>query len=366
MPRIVSWKKLRFRFDWTLTAAIAVVMALGLVNLWSAVRERQFQLFGTQLSWIALGGLVFLGMASFDYRLLSRLGYLLYGLGVAMLTAVLLGGKTVGGSRRWFDLGPFHFQPSELMKVLFIIALGKYLNDVPAPEGRTARHLLVPVALVAGPMLLIALQPDFSTSILIGLVFVTVMLVARLSLKTFGGIVALAVLAAAPVWEYVLHDYQKNRVLAFINPALNPASAWQPEQAMKAVGSGRFIGKGFLEGTQIRLRALPALETDFPFAVWGEEWGFLGGLAVLGAYGFLIAWAVKIGRDARDRFGMTICVGCAALLFWQVTINIGMVTGMLPVMGVTLPLISYGGSSMITMLIMLGLVMNVSVRRFAY
>ena len=366
MPRIVSWRKLRFRFDWTLTAAIVAVLALGLVNLWSAVRERQFQLFGQQLSWIALGALVFLTVASFDYRLLARLGYIFYGVGVALLAAVLVGGKMVAGSRRWFDLGPLHLQPSELMKPLVVIALAKYINDTPALEGRTLRHLLLPLGLAALPVLLIAMQPDFSTAILVALVFVTVMLVARLSLKTFGGILAVAALAAAPLWEYGLRDYQKNRVLAFINPALNPASAWQPRQAMNAVGSGRFIGKGFLQGTQIRLRALPALWTDFPFAVWAEEWGFLGCLTVLVAYALLILWAVKIGREARDRFGMAVCVGCAAMLFWQVAINIGMVTGLLPVMGVTLPLISYGGSSILTVMTALGLVMNVSVRRFAY
>lgn len=366
MPRIVSWKKLRFRFDWTLTGAIVAVMGLGLLNLWSAVRERQFQLFGQQLSWIALGALVFLAVASFDYRLLARIGYILYGLGAAVLLAVLLGGKVVAGSRRWFDLGPFHFQPSEIMKVLLIIAMAKYLHDTPALEGRTMRHLLIPLGLAAVPVLLIAAQPDFSTAFLIGMIFVTVMLVARLSLKTFAGIGAIAVLAAAPVWEYVLHDYHKNRVVAFLNPAANLASAWQPKQAMNAIGSGRFLGKGFLQGTQIRVRSLPALWTDFPFAVWAEEWGFLGGLVVLLAYGFLIVWAIKIGREARDRFGIAICIGVAAMLFWQVAINIGMVSGLLPVMGVTLPLISYGGSSMLTVMIAMGLVMNVSVRRFAY
>jgi rod shape determining protein RodA len=366
MQRVVSWRKLRFRFDWTLTAAMLAVMALGLLNLWSAVRERQFQLFGQQLSWIAIGALVFLAVASFDYRLIARLGYIFYGMGVALLLAVLTMGKVVGGSRRWFDLGPLHLQPSEMMKVLLVVAIAKYINDSPAVEERTLRHIIIPLALAAGPIVLIAAQPDFSTAILVGLVFVTMMLVARLSLKTFGGIMALATLAVAPLWEYALHDYQKNRVLAFINPALNPASAWQPLQAMNAVGSGRLLGKGFLQGTQIRLRSLPALWTDFPFAVWAEEWGFLGCLVVLMAYGALIVWSVRIGRSARDRFGMAVCVGCAAMLFWQVSINIGMVSGLLPVMGVTLPLISYGGSSMLTIMIALGLVMNVSVRRFAY
>jgi rod shape determining protein RodA len=364
--RVVSWRKLRFRFDWTLTAALAVVAALGLVNLWSAVRERQFQLFAQQLSWLALGGLAFLAVASFDYRLLARLGYVFYGGGVLLLAAVLAAGKVVGGSRRWFDLGPFHLQPSELMKVLLVVALAKYINDTPALEGRTLRHLLIPLVLAAIPIMLIAAQPDFSTAMLVALVFGTVMLMARLSLKTFGGILALAGLGIAPLWEYVLPDYTKNRVLAFINPSLNPASAWQPRQAMNAVGSGRFIGKGFLQGTQIRLRSLPALWTDFPFAVWAEEWGFVGCVVVLIAYGLLILWSLKIAREARDRFGVAVCVGCAAMLFWQVAINIGMVTGVLPVMGVTLPLISYGGSSVLTVMIALGLVMNVSVRRFAY
>jgi rod shape determining protein RodA len=366
MPKILSWKKLRFRFDWTLTASILAIMALGLVNLWSAVRERQFQLFGQQLSWIGLGALVFLAVASFDYRLIARLGYILYGIGASILLAVLLGGKVVAGSRRWFDLGPFHLQPSEVMKVLLVIAVAKYINDTPALEGRTFKHLMLPLGLAAVPILLIAGQPDYSTALLLGLIFVTMMLVARLSLKTFGGIVAVAVLAAAPLWEYGLHDYQKNRVLAFINPALNPASAWQPRQAMNAVGSGRFLGKGFLQGTQIRVRSLPALWTDFPFAVWAEEWGFVGCVVVLIAYAVLILWAVKIARAARDRFGMAVCIGVAAMMFWQVAINIGMVSGLLPVMGVTLPLISYGGSSLLTVMIALGLVMNVSVRRFAY
>lgn len=364
--KAVSWRKLRFRFDWTLTLAMLLVAALGLVNLWSAVRERQFQLFAQQLSWVALGALAFLAVASFDYRIIARLGYVLYAGGVLLLLLVLAAGKVVGGSRRWFDLGPFHVQPSELMKVLLVVALAKYINDSPAVEGRTLRHLLIPLVLGGIPVLLITWQPDFSTALISALIVATVMLTARLRLKTFGGVMALAALGAAPLWEYVLPAYPKNRILAYINPALNPAVAWQPRQAMNAVGSGRLVGKGFLQGTQIRLRSLPALWTDFPFAVWAEEWGFVGCLVVLFAYALLILWALKIGREARDRFGALLCVGCAAMLFWQVVINVGMVTGVLPVMGVTLPLISYGGSSVITVMLAIGLVMNVSVRRFAY
>jgi rod shape determining protein RodA len=366
MPRLVSFRKVRFRFDWTLTAAVVVVTVLGLMNLWSAVRERQLQLFTQQLSWLALGGLMFLVIASFDYRLIARLGYVFYGMGVALLLSVLAFGKVVSGARRWFDLGPLHFQPSEIMKPLLIIALAKYINDSPALEGRTLKHILVPIALAGAPFLLIAWQPDLGTAMIVGLIFVSIMLTARLKLRTLAGIMALGALLAAPIWEYGLHDYQKNRVLAFINPALDPATAWQPRQAMNAIGSGRWLGKGFLQGTQVRARALPALWTDFPFAVWAEEWGFVGCVFLLLAYAALIHWVLKVGREARDRFGATVCVGCAALLFWHVLFNVGMVTGLLPVVGVTLPLISYGGSSVLTVFMALGLVMNVSVRRFAY
>ena len=261
MPRIVSWRKLRFRFDWTLTIAAAVCMSLGLLNLWSAVRERQFNLFAQQLSWIAGGSLLFLVVASFDYRIISRLGYILYGLGIILLGSVLIHGKVVSGSRRWFDLGAFHLQPSELIKVLTISALAKSIHDTPSLDGRTLRHILVPLFLAGLPVLLVAAQPDLGTALIIGLISATVVVVARLRMKTLAGIVAVGALAIAPLWEYGLHDYQRNRVLAFINPALAPATAWQPRQAMNAVGSGRFIGKGFLQGTQIRLRSLPALAT---------------------------------------------------------------------------------------------------------
>jgi rod shape determining protein RodA len=306
MPKTVSWRKLRFRFDWTLTFALTLCFSLGLLNLWSAVRERQFSLFAQQLSWLAGGMLLFLAVASFDYRIISRIGYVLYGFGIILLVAVLVHGKVVSGSRRWFDLGFFHLQPSELMKVLTIVALAKYIHDTPALDGRTLRHILVPLFLAGLPVLLVAAQPDLGTALIIGLISATVVVIARLRMKTLGGIVVAGALALAPLWEYALHDYQRNRVLAFINPALDPATAWQPRQAMNAVGSGRFIGKGFLQGTQIRLRSLPALWTDFPFAVWAEEWGFIGCMAVLLAYGLLVLWVLKIGREARDRFGITL------------------------------------------------------------
>jgi rod shape determining protein RodA len=277
---------------------------------------------------------------------------------------VLAFGKMVGGGRRWFDLGSFHVQPSELMQVLTVLALGKYLNDSPALEGRSWRHLAMPVVIVSAPALLIAKQPDFGTAFLILLIFFTIMLTARLKVKTLAAIAGMAAIAAFPIYQHLLREYQRKRVEAFFNPTSE--GAYQTRQALNAIGSGRVLGKGFMHGTQIRLRHFPALETDFPFAVWAEEWGFLGCTVVLVLYAFLILWILKIASEARDRFGATVCVGVAAMLFWHVAINVGMVAGILPVVGVTLPLISYGGSSVLTTLVALGIVMNVSVRRFAY
>jgi rod shape determining protein RodA len=366
VPKIISWRKLRFRFDWTLMLAMLAVIGLGLLNLWSGVREHQYRYFTRQLSWVALGMVLFLAAASFDYRRIARLGYVPYALGIASLLAVKVAGTLIHGARRWFDLGAFNLQPSELMKVFTIVALAKYVNDTPALEGRSLRHLAAPCAIAGVPVLLIALQPDLGTALIFMLTFVTIMLTARLKLKTLAGILALGLLAVAPIWEYVLYDYQRNRILAFIDPSRDPATAWQPQQALNAVGSGRLIGKGFLQGTQIRLRAMFAQWTDFPFAVWAEEWGFVGCFLLLLAYSVLLMWILKIGREARDRFGAVLCVGTAGMIFWQVVFNIGMVIGVLPVAGVTLPLFSYGGSSLLTIMIALGLVMNVSIRRFAY
>jgi rod shape determining protein RodA len=362
--RAIGWRKLRFRFDWTLTVAALAVAGLGLVNLWSAVHDKHSNLFSQQISWLGLGAGVFLGTAMLDYRTISRYGYFLYGAGVAMLLGVFAFGKIVGGGRRWFDMGPFHVQPSELVQVLTIIALGKYLNDSPALDGRSWRHMLVPVAIVSLPALLIAKQPDFGTAFLLLLIFITIMMTAGLRIKTMAAILGLALVAAAPIYQHFMHEYQRKRVEAFFN--LSSEGAYQTRQALNAIGSGRFLGKGYLHGTQVRLRNFPALWTDFPFAVWAEEWGFLGSVAMLVAYLVLIIWVLKIGGDARDRFGATVCVGVAAMLFWHVLINIGMVSGTLPVVGVTLPLVSYGGSSVLSIAAALGLVMNVSVRRFSY
>jgi rod shape determining protein RodA len=360
------WRTLRARFDWPLTITIALLLTLGMLNLYSATMNRQAELVGKQLWWLAMGVVVFLGAALFDYRRLMRLSYGFYVVGIALLVWVLVGGRSSWGAQRWIDIGPLSFQPSELMKVLLVLALARHFQESPSVKQRTWRHLLIPVVLAAVPVLLVVTQPDLDTSLVMTLVCLTVLLTARLSLRTWVGIMVAALLALVPMWEFGLRQYQRNRIIAFVNPELDPATAWQPQQAMSALGSGQVMGKGLLQATVVRARSLPALWTDFPFALWGEEWGFLGGALLLGSYAFLILWILKIGREARDRFGAILCVGCGSMLFWQILFNVGMVTGLLPVAGITLPLFSYGGSSLLTVLAALGLVMNVSVRRFSY
>ncbi len=360
------WRTLRARFDWPLCIATALILTLGLLNLYSATLHRQSQLVGRQLYWLVIGAGIFIAAATFDYRRLMRWGYFFYAPWLLVLTWVLVGGRSSWGAQRWVEIGPISIQPSEMMKILLVVALAKHFQDAPSVKQRTFRHLLIPVALAAIPALLVAAQPDLSTALVLTLTFVTVLLTARLSLRTWIIIMMAALAALVPMWEYGLRDYQRNRIIAFVNPSLDPATAWQPQQAMNAVGSGQVFGKGLLKATVVRARSLPALWTDFPFAVWGEEWGFFGGFLLLGSYAFLILWILKIGREARDRFGAILCVGTASMLFWQILFNVGMVTGLMPVAGVTLPLISYGGSSLMTVLSALGLVMNVSLHRFSY
>jgi len=245
-----------------------------------------------------------------------------------------------------------------------ILALARVVHDRGsgelAPVGLALR--LVGLGL---SVLLIAWQPDLGTATLVALICLSVAFVAASRLwPIWSGLLALG--AAVPLlWAYVLHDYQKRRVLTFMDPSTDPTGAgWHARQSIMAVGSGRFTGKGYLDGTQNQLNFLPEHWSDFPFSVWAEEWGFAGSVALLALYGFLILWTLHVATQARDRFGAIICVGVAAMLFWHVFVNIAMVTGLAPVVGVTLPLVSHGGSSVLTIFLGLGLVASVSARRF--
>jgi rod shape determining protein RodA len=361
-------RKLRAQFDWPLAGAVLSIIILGLVNLYSATRVAPRGLYQNQLMWFVVGVGVFVITAAIDYRALERMAYPIYLIGVVALVAVLVGGKSVLGARRWLGVGSFGIQPSELAKITVIVALAKLFSGEPMDLAlRPWRYVGAALGLLIVPAVLIAKQPDLGTALIVYLIATTVMMIVALHLHVKLIVIGVEMLGGVALFLFKLHGYQKRRLLTFLDPSLDPSGAgWHARQAIFAVGSGRWTGKGWLHGTQNQLQFLPEHWTDFPFAVWAEEWGFLGCTVLLGCYLFLLLWALNLAAEARDRFAQVLCVGTVALIFWQVFFNIGMVAGILPVVGVTLPLFSYGGSSLLTVMLGLGLLMNVSIRRYAY
>jgi rod shape determining protein RodA len=364
----LALRKLRAQFDWPLAGAIASIIIIALVNLYSATRVAPPGLYQQQLMWFAVGMVVFVTTSAIDYRAFERMAYALYGVGLVLLVAVLVGGKVVKGSSRWLSLGPVGIQPSELAKIAVILALAKLFSGDPMDLAlRPWQYLASALGVMSVPLLLVVKQPDLGTALIIYLIATTIIMVVPLQLHVKLLTLGLELIAGGALFLFKAHGYQKKRLMIFLDPSLDPSGAgWHARQAIFAVGSGRWTGKGWTHGTQNQLQFLPEHWTDFPFAVWAEEWGFLGCLLLLGCYLFLILWALNLAAEARDRFAQVLCVGAAALLFWHVFFNIGMVAGILPVVGVTLPLISYGGSSLLTVMVALGLLMNVSIRRYAY
>jgi rod shape determining protein RodA len=359
--------RLRERFDWPLFISAALVAVVGIVNLYSATSVysgARAEQYVNQVYWLVAGGILAVFAASIDYRHFERLGYVVYIVGVLCLILVFILGRDIRGSARWIVLGSFQFQPSEFMKLALAIALAKFLHDDPRGEGRTLKDLVVPVFLTIIPVGLILRQPDLGTAIILMLIFFSIALLIRLRWKSVASALGISIVSVLIVWSYGLKDYQRQRVTSFLNPEADLRGAgWQAHHARVAIGNGGLFGQGYMRGTQNQFKFLPDQYSDFPFPVFAEDWGFLGGLLLLGLYGFLSVWAIRVASQSKDRFGAALSVGIGAMIFWQAFINLGMVLGLLPVVGVTLPLFSSGGSSVLTVLIGVGLLMNVSMRR---
>ena len=357
-------------FDWGMLTLTAIIGALGLVALYSALHAGtatpQADLFTKQLIWYGAGTVTMVVAFLFDYKSYEKWAYLFYGFCVILLIAVLFFGKYVSGSRRWLVMGPISVQPSEIVKLAVIIVLAKYYARVCTTRGITAKELITPIALTAVPFLLVVRQPDLGTAMVIALIAVAMTLYAKIERRTLICIFLAGTLTVPLVWS-LLKGYQKQRILTFLNPDRDPLGAgYHIIQSKIAVGSGMLTGKGFLKGTQNALDFLPEQHTDFIFSVLAEEWGFLGASTVLVLFLLIIIWGLQIAQRSRDPFGTILAVGVTAMIAWQVFINIGMVMGLMPVVGVTLPFISYGGSSIITMMAGMGLLLNVSMRRFLF
>lgn len=354
------------RIDWVLLGLMFVLIAIGLMNLYSATRSAPHRdLFTNQLMSYAIGFAAFCFVAWIDFRFWQKWSWFLYAILVLLLIFVLLKGRAVNGSRRWLDIGFFPLQPSELVKIGVILLCAQLFSKDPFDlEFRPLTYVLAWYAVWLLPVGLIMRQPDLGTALICILVAVTMFVLIRIRPTAKVIVLGINLVSAILIFVYGLKEYQRKRLL---NPENDPTNhGWQPIQAKIAIGSGRIWGKGYLQGTQKQFRFLPEHWTDFPFAVLAEEWGLVGCLVLLFFYFLLLLWMLKIANETKDRFGRNVVLGCVSLLFWHIFVNVAMVTNLAPVVGVTLPMISYGGSSLLTTLIALGLCMNVSMRRMVH
>ena len=350
--------------NWLLILLVMLVACAGFLMLYSAAGGDMEPWASRQMVRFAVGLVLMVMLALVDIRTYLRYAYVIYALVLLLLVGVELTGFVGMGARRWIDLGFFQLQPSELMKIALVLALARYFHRLSQDEARRIRHLVVPLALVLAPVLLVLRQPDLGTALLLLASAAMLFWLAGVSVKVFVAAI-LAVLAAVPLaWQFVLHEYQRNRVLTFLDPERDPLGAgYHITQSKIALGSGGLFGKGFLAGSQSHLHFLPEKQTDFVFTMLAEEFGLVGGLALLGLYGLLIGYGAAVALRARNQFGRLVAYGIANTLFLYVFINMAMVMGLIPVVGVPLPLMSYGGTAMMTLLIGLGLLMNVYVHR---
>ena len=364
-------RRLYFHVDWLLVAAVLLLAGIGLAMIYSTTyvrlpdnSGRPGREFLTQIYALGLGGIALVICLMLDYRKLAEHSLLIYGGLLAMLLFVLLAGDSAGGAQRWISIGRFKLQPSEFGRITLALILAMYFGEN-RRGARTAGDLIVAGLFAAVPILLIAKQPDLGTAVTLVPVAFGIAYLAGLRLRLIGIALAIAVLLAPIAWNFALKDYQKSRIVIFLDPEQDPRGAgYQPIQARVTVGSGGLTGKGFMHGTQGQYKFLPVAHNDFIFSVLAEEHGFLGVLAALGLYLFVILRSLEAARMAKDRIGAYLVGGLICGFAFQVVYNITMSAGLAPVKGLTLPLMSYGGSSMIATLAAFGLILNVRMRRF--
>ncbi|MBI4746302.1 MAG: rod shape-determining protein RodA [Deltaproteobacteria bacterium] len=361
-------RRLISNFDWALLGITLFFSILGIINLYSAsysFSAGRTPVYMKHIYYILMGLAGIVIVLQIDYKNLERYAYWIYAFSVLLLVAVLLVGKTGGGARRWIGIMGGTYQPSELMKLALILALSKYFYNRNKVGGYYLRELIVPFMMVGVPSLLIMKQPDLGTALILLSIFGSIILFAGVRLPSLL-IAGSSLIAGAPILWRFMKDYQKMRLMTFLNPEADPlGSGYHIIQSKIAVGSGKIFGRGLLSGTQSQLQFLPEHHTDFIFSVLAEEWGFIGSMIVIMGFLFLVLWGVSIAKECKDRFGTILSFGVIAMISWHFLINIGMVVGLMPVVGVPLPFFSYGGSFLITILLGIGILLNIRMRRFA-
>lgn len=366
----MSFDKKIFRdFDKTLFIVVLVLCSIGLLAIYSATQSRDLSweesFVARQTSWMIAGLVLLFAVVAVSYQKFVDLAYILYGVNLLLLVLVLVMGHTRLGAQRWFSIGGFAFQPSEFIKLNLILALSCYVGQKKGSMSEPG-NVFVSLLILFVPFVLVLLQPDLGTALMLVPIFLSVLLIGGADIKYILSMMALGVISFPFFW-HMLHDYQRQRLLVFINPNIDPLGAgYTIIQSKIAVGSGGLLGKGYLAGTQNQLNFLPERHTDFIFSVIGEEWGLIGTLAVLALYLLIAKKAFDIAFSTSDVYGKSIATGIGVMLGLQSAINIGMTIGLMPVVGIPLPLISYGGSSLIATMIAIGLLLNISMRRSTF
>lgn len=360
------------RIDWNFAGVIFALNVIGLINLYSATHGAADvgldRLFISQIFWLFAGWMLYLFATVVDYQHFVRLAYVIYGINLAALIAVKFVGKIALGAQRWLDFGFFSYQPSESMKLALILILAKTMSQKSYPDGMGWKELLFPLCILIGvPFLVTAEQPDLGTAMMLFVIGSSILFFLKIQRKILVAVSLVLVLAGVGAWFFALHDYQRDRVYTFLDPGRDPrGKGYNSIQSKIAVGSGKVFGKGFRKGTQSQLEFLPERHTDFIFSVLSEEHGFFGSITTVGLFATLFLLGIRIASQARDKAGAILAVGVSASLFWHHFINISMVMGLLPIVGIPLPLLSYGGSNMLTTMAALGLVSSVSYRKHMF
>lgn len=303
-------------------------------------------------------------IALIDIKIWFRFSYLFYGVALLMLIAVDIMGHNAMGATRWIKVGPLAIQPSEIMKISMVFALARYFYSIEAEETVKMRFLIIPLLIIGIPAFFILRQPDLGTTAILLIVGVSVLFLAGVKLWKFIGAGLLILVSIPLLWNFMLYDYQKQRVMTFLNPDSDPlGSGYNIIQSKIAVGSGGFLGKGYLQGTQGQLDFLPEKQTDFIFTMLAEEMGFIGGIFVIVIYLVIIAFSIHIASNTKHQFGRLLVMGIINIFFVHMFINIAMVLGLIPVVGAPLPFISYGGTIMASMMVGFGLILNVDLNK---
>ena len=360
---MASYRSLR-DFDWTMFLLAFTICGLGVLQIYSATHDTAWHdAWWKQIVWVAAAAVLMWIVTLIDYHTLLSHVFSMYGIAVVTLIATFAVGQKVFGSRRWIGRGSVHLQVSEFVKLVLVLLVARYLADLKT-ERMELRDLLKLGGLIGLPMVLVMKQPDLGTSLTYLPILIIGVILAGLKWQQA---VAILVIAAVvlPVGYYFLQDYQKARLVSFIDPSQDPkGTGYQVIQSKIAVGAGALWGQGVTKGTQTQLRFLPVPHTDFIFSAFAEEHGFVGVVVVLGLYFLLLMQIVQNAQTATDKAGTYICMGVATLLLFHILVNIGMVVGRMPVTGIPLPLMSAGGSNILSIFLMLGLVNNVRLRRF--